>query len=122
MAKAKKEQITGLPSLIAATKHAPTDHALSERCPTLHSLLQPVWKDGKCKRQSGSLRIRLIGGYYAVTLSCPTEGVETQIVLESLVDWLDAAEARLRDPGCIWTPDWESTKKTRQVRIEDVES
>jgi len=43
------------------------------------------------------------------------------MVTDTLIDLVDQLEARLRDPACVWTPDFASQKKARQVRIESVE-
>lgn len=119
---AKKPKNDDVPiSVLAVSRQAPDDDALATACPTLYKCLVPIWKEGKCKRQSGSLRVRLIGGYYQVTLSCPTEGVETSLVTDTLVGIEGQLESRLRDPSCIWTPDFAAQKKSRQVRIESVE-
>lgn len=120
MAKKSDESKTPIP-VAAMRKQAPDDNLLKAKCPTLHQLLMPIWIDGKCKRQSASLRVRLVGGYYMVTLSCPTEGLETNVVTDSLVGLIELLEAKVSDPGCIWTPDFAAIKKTRQVRIESVE-
>lgn len=121
MASKKAENPATPVALAAMRRQAPDDAQAVEVWPTLLGCLLPVWVDGKCKRQAGSLRVRLIGGYYQVTLHCPTEGLETSLVVETLVGLLDALERRLNDPGCVWTPDFDSIKKTRQVRIEAVQ-
>lgn len=119
---AKKPPKDDVPvSVIAASKRAPDDPGLAERCPTLYRCLISIWEGGKCKRQSATLGVRQIGGYYQITLRCPTEGVETSMVTDTLIDLVDQLEARLRDPACVWTPDFASQKKARQVRIESVE-
>lgn len=117
MAKSKKADDVMPLALMEGKLRAPTDADLEASCPTLHRCLSPIWKDGKCVRQSGSLKVRLIGGYYQMTLSCPTEGVETSITLESLVGCLEALDERLQSPGCVWTPDFVEQKKARQARV-----
>lgn len=113
------EEKTPIP-LAAMRRQAPEDALLEEQCPILYSCLQPVWTEGKCKRQSGALRIRLVGGYYQVTLACPTEGLETSLVTATLVDVTKQLEERLNDPACIWTPDFAVQKKARQAKIDPV--
>jgi len=104
----------------AMSRQQPTDDNAVQNWPTLMSCLYPIWVDGKCKRQSGSLKIRLVGGYYVVTLSCPTEGMEASLTTDTLVDLFDALEARVSDPACVWTPDFAAVKRTRQIKIESV--
>ena len=121
MAKHKENGVTALASLVKASQLSPSDAKGEEQWPTLMECLLPIWKDGKCKRQSGHLRIRLTGSWFVATLSCPTEGMETSVSSDTLSGLLDALEAKLRSPECQWTPDWESVKKTRQVRIDKVQ-
>jgi hypothetical protein len=105
-------------TLIASRLQAPNDQAGVAKWPVLTELLFPVWKDGKCVRQSGDMKIRLVGGYYLLTLHCPTEQLETTLTAETLVDALDALETLLASGKAVWMPDWNATKKTRQVTID----
>ena len=116
----KPPEAPGPLPLLAMRKQAPDDGELEKQAPVLFSCLQPLWREGKCKRASGSLRVRLVGGYYQVTLSCPTEGLEMSMVTDTLVDLVKQIEARLNDPACIWTPDFSEQKKSRQVKIDPV--
>jgi hypothetical protein len=105
-------------ALIEGRLQAPQDPGAKAKWPTLTELLDPVWTDGKCMRQSGSLRIRLVGGYYLVTLACPTEGLETTMTTDTLVDAFDALEAMLVSGKALWMPDWNVVKKSRQAKID----
>lgn len=116
----KPAEVPGPLPLLAMRKQSPDDAELEKQAPTLYSCLQPLWKEGKCKRASGSIRVRLVGGYYQITLSCPTEGLETSMVTDTLVDVIGQLEKRLNDPACIWTPDFSEQKKSRQVKIDPV--
>lgn len=113
---AEKEDLNGFtPSPLAGvTTQRPTDQEGETRWPNVIACLYPIWRDGKCVRREGTLKIRLVGCYYAVTLSCPTEGVETDLVVDTLVDLFDALEGLLRSGKAVWRPDWQSTKKARQ--------
>lgn len=113
---AKRVDLNGsTPSpLIGVSTQCPTDAEAVKRWPNLVACLYPLWREGKCIRQAGGLRIRLVGCYYQATLSCPTEGVETDLVVETLVDLLDALERLLASHKAVWRPDFYHTKKSRQ--------
>jgi hypothetical protein len=112
----KKVDLNGhTPSPLAGVStQCPTDAEALKLWPNLIACLYPQWREGKCIRQAGSLRIRLVGCYYATTLSCPTEGVETDLVTETLVGLFDSLEALLASGRAVWRPDFYHTKKSRQ--------
>jgi len=62
----------------------------------------------------GRITIKCIGGYYVVTLNCPTEAVQSTHLFETLDGLLGALEVRVQEATCIWLPDYESQKKARQ--------
>jgi hypothetical protein len=90
------------------------DAEAQETLPTLFSLLNPAFKDDKCVRLGGTLRLRVIGGYYVVTVSCPTEEKQATVVVTSLVPLVTALETALRDPMCVWLDDFEKQKRARR--------
>ncbi len=113
------EPISGLPGFTqGATSKAPTDDKAMAEYPLLMQCLLPIWKDGKCVRQSGGLRIRLVGGYFLASLHCPTEGVEATLTTDTLSDLLLQLENSLKLDQLRWFPDFERQKKTRNVRID----
>lgn len=116
----KKKEIVTAPILAGLNGKVMHDPQGLDKYPVLSSLLHPIWKDGNCVRQSGTMRVSLIGGYFIVCVSCPTEQVETRVTLESLVNMIDLVEAAVRDPRATWLPTFAATKKTRQVVIEEV--
>jgi hypothetical protein len=103
--------------LVGVSTQCPTDAEAMKAWPNLVACLYPLWKEGKCIRQAGSMRFRLVGCYYLVTLSCPTEGVETDMVMETLVGAFDALEALLASHKAVWRPDYLAQKKSRQPRV-----
>jgi hypothetical protein len=105
-------------ALTGVNNRSPSDPEAVKRWPTLTSLLNPVWKDAECVRQSGYLRMRLVGGYYLVTVVCPTEQLETTVTLDTLVDLNDSIESAVCNPRCVWLPTFEATKKSRQVIVK----
>lgn len=116
MTSTENGQQSALP--VFALRQLPTDDVLLASCPLTAEILWPKWKDGKCLRQSGSVRVRLVGGYYLITLHCPTEGVEATLTTDTLVDPLGQLEVALRNDTLVWLPDFERQKKTRQVRVD----
>lgn len=96
----------------------PCDDKARERYPNVWACLMPHWSEGKCTRQSGTLRVRIVGSWFEVTLSCPTEGVETTLSTETLVNLLEQLEKLLASGRAIWKPDWSSTKKARQAKVK----
>lgn len=89
--------------------------------PNLYACLAPVFKDDKCVRESGSIRLVIAGGWYRVTVQAPSEGVQTTITVTSLVDLLEAVESALRGGETPWVPDYNSVKKHRQQAIRPVQ-
>jgi hypothetical protein len=116
---AKKQSLNGsVPQpLVEARTKVLADPATHERWPKLLSCLLPHWDGDKCTRQAGSLRVRLVGGYYLVTLSCPTEGLDTTVTVDSLTVAWDQLEEALANGRAVWLPDWSTTKKARQAKV-----
>ena len=120
--KKKKADATPLAQLANAMGKIPHDDEAEKRWPNLYACLMPVWEGGKCKRQSGRLSVRITGSWFVLTLSCPTEGLQCSISCPSLFSLMDLAETILANGQAQWEPDWESTKKARQVRIDTLKS
>lgn len=100
--------------LVAKGNQCPQDDAAGDRWPNLLSVMYPQTMDGKPVRLPGSLSVAVNGGYYIVTVRCPSEGLDTRLVVETLVDLLDQVERHVSSPVCVWLPDWNSTKKIRR--------
>jgi hypothetical protein len=93
---------------------APQDSGGLGTLPHLCNLIWPRWRNGKCTRVAGRITIKCIGGYYVVTINCPTEAVQTTQIFESLEGLLAELEQRVQSSTCIWLPDYESQKRARQ--------
>ena len=104
--------------LLKGRAQVPQDAAAEDEWPTLMAVLLPVWKEGKCRRQAGSLRLRIVGGYFLVTVHCPTEGMECTMTTDTLVNLLPQLETFLQSGASEWIPDFETLKKTRRVRVD----
>jgi hypothetical protein len=92
----------------------PEDAQGVEKHPFLTDLLFPRFKDGKCVRQAGRLTLKIVGGYYVVTVACPTESVQTTLVFRTLEALLDQVEQSVQLSTIVWLPDFEKQKKDRQ--------
>lgn len=104
-----------LPGILAARNSlVPQDSEGASKYPTVNALLQPIWKDGKCTREAGSIRIRIVGSFYLVCVTCPTEQLETTATLTSVNGLMEALEAHCVSPTAIWTPTFDRIKKARQ--------
>lgn len=88
------------------------DEFLRKQFPTLFDLFVQQWKDGICTRQAGSLTIKPDGAIYKLTFTCPTEGVQTILYVESLKDVLEVVESRVADGKCPWTMTYAKAKRT----------
>lgn len=117
MAKKKDDKPEIVALVKAAQNLSPTDETSKDTWPTLYELLRPIWKDGKCLRQAATIKLRLAGPYYLVTLSCPTEGLEATLTTDTLVCLFDQMEEFLASAACPWMPDWQQAKKSRQARL-----
>lgn len=110
------------PSLNTDANKAPDDNEGRAAYPTLHWCLSPQWKEGKCVRQAGELRVKVVGGYYLVSVRCVTEARETTLTTDTLVSMCEQLERHLTAPTTIWFPDWAASKKARQDAKKSLES
>jgi hypothetical protein len=85
-----------------------------EMAPTLYSLLKPTFRDGKCCRLGATLRLKVNGSHYVVTVSCETEELQATLVLDSLVDLVPAVELLCASPKTAWLEMYAATKRARQ--------
>jgi hypothetical protein len=108
------KQTNGDGPLVLGADVAPQDEQGLRALPHLCNLLWPRWRNGKCTRVPGRLTIKCIGGYYVVSVNCPTEAVQSTHLFETLEGLLAALELRVQESSCIWLPDYESQKRARQ--------
>lgn len=87
------------------------DSNAEENLPNLYDHMAPIYEGHTLMRCAGTIRISVEGGYYRVSLSCPTEKVETVMVTDSLVGIIDALERYLAMGTQVYKPAWEKTKK-----------
>lgn len=96
----------------------PADDKGREEFPTLSDLLSPRWRDGVCTRQGGTISVCIDGAGYRVRVTCPTEGVQTTIGVESLSTLLVELELKIANGGVFWGQTWERQKKSAP-RLDD---
>lgn len=114
----KRDELNGFTPtpLVGVQSQRPQDTDGEKKWPNLLACLCPVWREAKCVRQAGSLSIRVVGSVFQVSLSCPTECVETSVRVSTLVDILDVLEKVLSDGTAVWGPDYATAKKARQAK------
>jgi hypothetical protein len=93
---------------------APDDDQAAAKWPNLFALMNPIFTEEKCKRLAGRLTLKIIGGYYIVSIACPTEKLQTTAILTTMVDLFDQLEQHVTEGRCVWLPDFESQKRARQ--------
>lgn len=99
----------------------PQDGPGLKRYPVLLDLLTPRWSDGQQTRMAGRLAIRVEGSYFRVTVECPTEGLMTSVVTDSLVDMLDALEANVASGKAAWQQTYDAARKSRKSLMDELQ-
>lgn len=79
--------------------------------PTLHDLLSPRWKDTVMTRQGARLTVRVDAGNLRVTIDCPTEGLVSSFMIESLDELLPTLERVLANGQAKWGLSYGRAKK-----------
>jgi len=97
----------------------PDDEAAKKQFPLLYDLLCPVWVDGRCQRVPAKLTLRVDSGCYFISLECPTEGLQTTLVVWTLLGLWEELEKALKDNLCNWGATWEK-KKRFTPRVDDL--
>jgi len=119
MSKAKKPAVHVAKTLRDAVAAKLDDPAGSSALPVLSDCLLPVYDGLLWKRQGGKLSISVEGAHWKVNLQCPTEGLQTTFVCETLVGLLDALETFLASGQAVWTPGWKKSRG-RLPTVDDV--
>lgn len=95
------------------------DEAAKKEMPVLLDVLLPIWQDGVMVRQPGRLSITPDGGHWRCTIECPTEGLQTTLLLDQLPSLLQALDAALASGKMPWGMSWQRRKKSLPV-IDDL--
>jgi len=87
------------------------DEAARKSLGTLLDVLLPLYAGTTMTRQPGSMRIAPDGGTWRVTIECPTEGLQTQVNVDSLANLLVDVEKLLASGVVRWGLSWSKRKK-----------
>ncbi|MFZ1006817.1 MAG: hypothetical protein WAN65_08275 [Candidatus Sulfotelmatobacter sp.] len=90
-----------------------SDEMGKDKYPNLYAHIDPIYDGLTIRRQAGRLSIMVDGSYYRVTLSCPTEKIQTIFILESLVDLLENVEKSLAEGKQVYSPVFDRSKKSK---------
>lgn len=82
--------------------------------PQLFSLMEPKFKDEKCVWEGASIRVQVVGGYYVVTVSCPTAEKQARFVCASLATLVADIEENVLSSKTPWLPDFAAQKRARR--------
>lgn len=93
----------------------PQDEEGLRRLPTILDLLSPRWVEGVQTRLAGRLAIRVEGSCFRISVECPTEGLMTSVLVDSLVDALDALERVVASGKASWQLTYDAAKRSRQA-------
>jgi hypothetical protein len=117
--KPKKPKVESA-TLLAKVKFLnPADPEDKKALPNVADLLCPRWKDGTLVRQAGRLTIKPDGAAWRVSIECPTEGLQTSFLVDSLHNLFSDAEKFLSQGKAHWALTWTRQKKNVPT-IEDL--
>lgn len=105
-----------VPKILQNVKFSPpADPVGLEAYPTLYELLSPSWIDGKLVREGGRMTVKSDGPAFRVSIECPSEGVQTSFIVESLDKLMENAEKILSQGHMHWGLTWSRQKKNLQA-------
>jgi hypothetical protein len=87
--------------------------------PHLWDHIAPIFSGACLQRQAGRITISIEGDHYRVTVSCPTEKVQTTLITSTLLGCLEELNRYLAMPTRVYAPTWERNKKKLPV-IDDL--
>jgi hypothetical protein len=99
---------------VLAVNEVLDDDAGEKAHPNLYSLLAPTFTDGECKRLGATLRIKVVGAHYVVTVQCPSEELQCTLLIPTLEELLTKVDQMVQSSETKWVPDYESQKRARQ--------
>jgi hypothetical protein len=111
-----------VPRILQNVKFSPpADQPGLKAFPTLYELLSPSWIDGKLVREGGRLSIKSDGPSFRVSIECPSEGVQTSFIVESLDKIMENSEKILSQGQMHWGLTWSRQKKNLQALDNAIE-
>lgn len=96
------------------------DPLCRERWPSIHSCLSPVFEGATLRRQSGSIRIKIVGPNLIVTLTNPSEILDLDFVVTSLTAAFDEIEIAIKAGNFHAKPSWQKNKKKPPTVLDEV--
>lgn len=111
----KKPIVETAKTLSKLSPQAWQDEAGKKLYPTIWDVMSARWKEGVMTRQAGRLTIRCDGGTLRATIECPTEGLQTTYVADSLAGLFEGLEAFLASNKARWGLTWQKAKKNLPV-------
>jgi hypothetical protein len=103
------------PILLGKVGLSPHDDHAVQAFPTLMSLLLPRYDDRKrLTREPGIITLRVDGSLYRITLVCPTDGYQTLLETDTVVEILEQLELHVTSGKATWVPTWDSKKRAGQ--------
>jgi len=96
------------------------DPLAREKWPTLFSSLAPVHEGATLRRQAGRITFKVIGANLVVCLSNPTEIIDIDIIVTSLVSAFDEVEHALSNGTCTFKPGWQKNRKKAPTILDDL--
>lgn len=79
--------------------------------PNIFDLLTPRWVDGQVVRQAGRLTLKPDGSSWRVSIECPTEGLQTTLVVRSLETMMPEVEDHVTSGKAHWGLTWALQRK-----------
>lgn len=111
------------PILLGKVGLCPHDDNAAKAFPTLMCLLMPSYNERKqLTREPGVITVRVDGSLYRITLVCPTDGVQTVLETDTVVEVLEQLELHVTSQRATWVPTWDSKKRTGQALRRVLES
>lgn len=93
----------------------PDDEGGKALFPLLFDLLTPRWKEGVVTRQPGRLSLKPDGSSWRISIECPTEGLQTSFIVNSLESAFMEAECLIESGKAHWGLTWQKQKKNLPV-------
>lgn len=101
------------PILLGKVGLSPHDDHAYKAYPTLLSMFMPKYDSQKrLTREPGAITVRVDGSIYRVTLVCPTDGCQTVLETDTLIELLEQLELHVTSKRAVWVPTFDSKKRS----------
>jgi len=96
------------------------DPLCMEKYPSVHKCLCPVFDVHTMLRQAGSVKMKIVGPNLIVTITNPSEMLDLDFVVTSLVSAFDEVEAAIIAGNFHAKPSWQKNKKKAPTILDDI--